>query len=59
LAMTAYDKSKLDEFASDGLIEYDADHLSMTSEGSPFVRNVAATFDRLMINTTKQFSKPI
>ena len=59
LAMTAYDKSKLDEFASDGLIEYDADHLSMTSEGSPFVRNVAASFDRLMINTTKQFSKPI
>ena len=56
---TAYDETKLQEFAHDGLIEWNATSIRMTSEGSPFVRNVAAALDKLMLNTTKSFSKPV
>jgi len=45
--------------AEDGIINLSADGISMTSEGSPFVRNVVASLDPLMTNTTKRFSKPI
>jgi oxygen-independent coproporphyrinogen-3 oxidase len=31
----------------------------MTTEGHPFVRNVAAALDPLMVHTDKKFSKPI
>ena len=54
-----YDESKLREMHSDGIIELSADGISMTELGHPFVRNVSASLDPLMQNTTKQFSKPI
>lgn len=56
---TAYDEKRLDDFARDGLIEYTADYLAMTSTGSPFVRNVAASLDPLMSGTALLFSKPV
>ena len=56
---TAYDEAKLQDFMNDGLIEWNAETIRMTSEGSPFVRNVAASLDKLMLNTTKSFSKPV
>lgn len=56
---TAYDEARLAEFAADGLIRFSADELAMTSEGSPFVRNVAASLDKLMLHTTRKFSKPV
>lgn len=56
---TAYDERRLDIFARDGLIEFATDYLAMTSTGSPFVRNVAASLDPLMLNTALSFSKPV
>lgn len=54
-----YDENVLQEMATDRLIDFSSDHITMTQEGSPFVRNVAAALDRMMQNTTKKFSKPI
>lgn len=52
-----YNEKKLMEFAQDGLIEFDAGHITMLPEATPFVRNVAASLDKLMLNTDKRFSK--
>lgn len=54
-----YDENKLVEFQNDGLIKFNANGIEMTEEGKLFVRNVAASLDPLMINTSKQFSKPV
>ena len=54
-----YDEAQLGEMASDGLIAITSDGITMTSAGHPFVRNVAAALDPLMLNTDKKFSKPI
>lgn len=54
-----YDEARLNEMAADGLITITTDGLTMTDEGHPFVRNVAAALDPLMQNTDKKFSKPI
>lgn len=54
-----YNKASLDEFAADGLIEFNDEQLKMTAEGRLFVRNVAASFDKLMLHTNKSFSKPV
>ena len=56
---TAYNEARLQEFASDGLIEYDDKQIQMTPEGRLFVRNVAASLDKLMSGTNKSFSKPV
>ena len=56
---TALTVHKMEEMAKDGIIEYDENALWVTEAGLPFVRNVAAALDPLMINTTKSFSKPI
>lgn len=56
---TAYDEDKLREFADDGIIEYDDNRICMTPEGRLFVRNVAASLDKLMLGTNKSFSKPV
>ena len=58
-AAVNYDEEHLRRMATDGIIDYTPDAISMTSEGSPFVRNVVAILDPLMLNTTKKFSKPI
>ena len=54
-----YDESQLKEMEADGIIELTSDGIAMTTEGHPFVRNVAAALDPLMQNTDKKFSKPI
>lgn len=56
---TAYNDNRLNEFAADGLIEYDDNHIRMTSGGALFVRNVAASLDKLMLQFHKIFSKPV
>ena len=58
-AATAFDQQKLEQFAADGLITYSDEKIQMTESGSPFVRNVAASLDKLMLNSAKTFSKPI
>lgn len=54
-----YDNAKLEEFANDGLIEFSAKHILVHTEARAFVRNVAASFDRLLLNTDKKFSKTL
>lgn len=54
-----YNLDKLKEMEADGLLVLGEDALSMTEFGSPFVRNVVAALDPLMINSEKKFSKPI
>lgn len=58
-AATAYDENRIREFAEDGLVEYDDNYIRMTSEGALFVRNVAASLDKLMLHSNKSFSKPV
>ncbi|KUL09825.1 MAG: Coproporphyrinogen dehydrogenase, partial [Proteiniphilum sp. 51_7] len=58
-AMTAYSEEKMRRFADDGLILFDSEQIVMREKGSPYVRNVAASLDKLLIHTNKTFSKPI
>lgn len=56
---TAYDENRLREFAADGIISFDENQIRMTPSGTLFVRNVAASLDRLMLHSDKSFSKPV
>ncbi len=56
---TLYNEAKMKVMQADGLIELTENSISMTRMGSPFVRNVVAALDPLMLNTDKKFSKPI
>lgn len=58
-AATAYNEARLCELANDGIIEFDSQHIQITPEGSLFVRNVAASLDKLMLHSDKTFSKPV
>lgn len=58
-AATAYDEKRLQAFAEDGIIEFDKGGIRMTSEGQLFVRNVAASLDKLMLHSNQSFSKPV
>lgn len=58
-SFTNYSEDKMQEFAADGIIHFDANNIVMQQKGSPFVRNVAASMDRLLVNSDKTFSKPI
>ncbi|MEN9918356.1 MAG: oxygen-independent coproporphyrinogen oxidase [Bacteroidota bacterium] len=52
-----YDEVALLQFAQDGIIDFDEQYIRIKPDATPFVRNVAASFDKLMINSDKQFSK--
>lgn len=52
-----YDENILQTFAKDGVITFDSEHIKILPDATPFVRNVAASLDKLMINSNKQFSK--
>ncbi len=54
-----YDEDALGGFAEDGIIEFDEDYITVLPEAAPFVRNVAASLDRLMLNSEKRYSKSI
>ena len=54
-----YDINLLNDFAKDGIIEFNDKHIQILSDATPFVRNVAASLDKLMLNTDKKFSKSI
>ena len=59
LAAVRYSESELQSFHEDGVIAFNTEGIEMTSEGKLFVRNVAASLDPLMENSSKQFSKPV
>lgn len=54
-----WDEEQLLGMQRDGLITITDDSLAVTTQGSPFVRNVVAALDPLMVNTTRRFSKPV
>ena len=54
-----YNEDLMREMAADGILTLDGEHLSISTDGRPFVRCVAAAMDPLMVNTDKKFSKPI
>ena len=58
-AATAFNPERMNEFASDGLITWSEHNIQLTPKGTIFVRNVAASLDKLMLHTTKSFSKPV
>lgn len=58
-AATAYNEATLNEFAADGIIQFNEHHIHVNPEDTVFVRNVAASLDKLMLHTNKSFSKPV
>jgi len=54
-----YDTKKLKEFEGDGIIKISDEKIEVTEEGLILIRNVAASFDPLLISTTKTFSKSV
>ncbi|MCT4600846.1 MAG: oxygen-independent coproporphyrinogen III oxidase [Marinifilaceae bacterium] len=50
---------QLRELAKDGIIEMNDKGIKVYDEHLLFIRNVAASFDPLLINTNKTFSKPV
>lgn len=54
-----YNEQVLQAFAEDGIIEFDNDHIIILPDAAPFVRNVAASLDKLIIGGEKRYSKSI
>jgi oxygen-independent coproporphyrinogen-3 oxidase len=55
-AAVNYNEQTLGEFATDGIISFSPDEIIIRPDAKPFVRNVAASLDKLMIHTDKKFS---
>jgi len=49
----------LEQFANDGLIEYDSNHLTLTAEGHYFIRNICSAFDLYLQRNLSSFNKPM
>lgn len=49
----------LTDFANDGLITLENNHLVVTSAGRPFLRNIAMAFDERLSQTEAKFSRTI
>jgi oxygen-independent coproporphyrinogen-3 oxidase len=43
--LEAFTFPKLEQFANDGLIEYDKSYLKLTAQGHYFIRNICSSFD--------------
>lgn len=54
-----YNKEQLFDFQKDGIIEFSEDHITVLPGAAPFVRNVAASLDKLMANNEKRYSKSV
>jgi len=52
-----YNEKVLAGFAEDGIITFDDDYIRILPDATPFVRNVAASLDKLMQDSDKKFSK--
>ena len=58
-AATAYEPQIMKQFSADGLIHLEDDYLEMLPDATPFVRTVAASLDKLLLHSNKQFSNPV
>jgi len=54
-----YNEAELKQFEADGILQLSDEGIEMTEGGALFIRNVAASFDPLTQNSSKQFSKPV
>lgn len=54
-----YTFPKLQQFASDGLIEWDEQGLSVTTLGRQFIRNISSAFDLYLQRNKQQSGKPL
>lgn len=54
-----YDEKLLDEFAQDGIISYNEDGIAINKGAEPFVRNVAASLDKMIDLGKGKYSKSI
>lgn len=54
-----YNTESLNNLAKDQIIEFNEKYIHVLPDATPFVRNVAASLDKLMLNTDKRFSKSI
>jgi len=54
-----YDKDKLKEFEADGIIRFSDEKIEVTKDGLILIRNVAASFDPILLNSDKTFSKSV
>lgn len=59
LAALNYKDEVMAEFARDGIISYDDNHITMNADTRPFVRNVAASLDKLLKEGVGRYSKSI
>lgn len=59
MQITGFEKSSLDEFVGDNLVETDGNCISVTETGCFFIRNIAALFDPEIKKSGKIFSKTI
>jgi len=58
-AIIAYDEVSLNAFVSDGLLTFTAEEIAITDLGKYFIRNIAASLDPIMKNSTQKFSKAL
>ncbi len=54
-----YNENVLRDFVRDGIIEFTENYIRVLPDARPFVRNVAASLDTLMVDSDKRFSKSI
>jgi oxygen-independent coproporphyrinogen-3 oxidase len=54
-----YNTSDLGNFAKDGIIHYSEDEINILDGATPFVRNVAASFDKMLDKSNTNYSKAI
>jgi oxygen-independent coproporphyrinogen-3 oxidase len=54
-----YNENALKEFAKDGLITFDNEHITVFPEVAPFLRNVIASLDKLMLKGSNLYSNPV
>lgn len=54
-----YDTEKLKEFEADGIIRLSDEKIEVTKDGLILIRNVAASFDPILLNSDKTFSKSV
>ncbi|WP_217447766.1 oxygen-independent coproporphyrinogen III oxidase [Maribellus comscasis] len=52
-------EGNLDNFAEDGLLNFNPDEIAVTDSGRFFVRNIAASFDPNLKNAAQKFSKSL
>jgi oxygen-independent coproporphyrinogen III oxidase len=57
--LLSINEEQLLEFKKDGILEIKGESMTITENGLPFIRNVVATFDPLLKNSNKTFSKSV